>query len=164
MNPGSSRLTNTVSGLAAVGLGVFIYVQSRQLSALGSVFPTTIAVALVGAGLLLILMALLSPSLAEAATPRALDANLLTTIRRHEYGRGLALIVVMTVWLFSMRYLGLMLSGSITFGAIAFVSGYGKIPVRRLLVIWICGVAVVMGFILLMTQALMIPVPRGRIF
>lgn len=164
MTPQSSTLTNILSGLAAAGLGTFIYLQSRHLSAMGSVFPTTIAVALVGAGLLLIVTTLLRPSLAEGSKTGALGTDSLKTPGRQEYWRGVALIVVMIAWLFSMRYLGLMLSGGIAFAAIAFVTGYGKMPLRRLLVIGVCGVAVVIGFTLLMTQALSIPVPRGRIF
>jgi putative tricarboxylic transport membrane protein len=124
------------------------------MSALGSVFPKTIASALIAFSLLLI---------AQALRGRALPTQQAAASQGGGKHR-LLLATVMLAWVFLMPVLGFLVSSLAAYFTIMFIADYDR-PDARTWAIWAAiGTAIVCGFWLLMSQVLLLRMPAGLLF
>jgi putative tricarboxylic transport membrane protein len=135
-------------------IGGWVILESRTLSALGSVFPITIAVAMIVCSLILIGGNLLRPA---GDTSGSLDDGLSTP-------RRLALATVMLLWALLMSRAGFVLSSIVAFFLLLLIAEYDRWTPRRALVQAGIGIAFVALSYLLMRDVLLIPVPDARFF
>ncbi|MEQ3624747.1 MAG: tripartite tricarboxylate transporter permease [Celeribacter sp.] len=135
-------------------LGVIVYVGALSLSPLGAVFPKTIAAALIGFSVLLIVMNLRRPSGGPLAGIEFAEGS----------GRRLALAVVMLAWVMLMPVIGFLVTSLVAFMAIMVIADYDR-PPPRIWAIWIVsGALICIGFWWLMANVLLLRMPMGVLF
>lgn len=156
--PTPERKTRDLPGMIFaslfVAMGAWVILESRQMSALGSVFPVTIAAAMTVCSLILIVDNLMRSG-AEAF--RSLGDGLSTP-------RRLGLAAVMLLWALLMSRTGFVLSSIAAFFLLLFIAEYDRWTLRRALVQGGIGVAIVALSYVLMRDVLLIPVPDARLF
>jgi putative tricarboxylic transport membrane protein len=133
-------------------LGAYALWDTQDISPLGSVFPVTMASAMMLLSLLYIGVALARPGPA-----RERDSGESTP-------RRVLLVVVLFAWVASMPWLGFALSGLGGFLLLAAVAHHDPWTPRRTLVYGLVGVAVVAGFQALFAIALKVPLPKSALF
>lgn len=148
-------LPGMVIAVLFIGLGAWILVQTESLSPLGSVFPRTIAIALIVFSLLLIGLNLLRP---RAAASGAVPGMPESTPRR------LFLVAIMVGWALLLPVIGFFVSSLAAFGALLIVAEYERWTARRAIVYAVVAVGLVAAFYFLLRDVLLIPVPRGLLF
>lgn len=144
---------NLAGGIAFVALGGWLLQGAEGFSPLGAIFPRVVGIAMVALALLLLVLELLGRS------PAAMEEPAGGSMRRR-----LALIVVMAAWALAMPVVGFIASGVSAFAAITLlVPVEGRRTGTRILRDVGVGVAIVVGFHLLLTRGLDVPLPRGVI-
>ncbi len=135
-------------------LGIGIYVVGNTLSPLGSVFPKTIAAALILFSGMLILQNLRRPAGQSAGNFR-LDAGT---------GHRIALGAAMLAWVFLMPVFGFLATSFCAFLVIMVIADYDK-PPAKIWAIWAAsGAAICTGFWWLMANVLLLRMPAGLLF
>jgi hypothetical protein len=141
-----------IPGIA--GSAVFIIVGSlaiwgsREFSALGSVFPRTIAAAMIVCAAVYIAMALLRPQ-APAATPAG-----------SRWRRG-ALIAVLLAWSFLFERVGFLATSVFAYAAILVIANYDRWTPRLAITYTVAG-ALVLGVLYgIFHFVLQVPLPQG---
>ena len=147
-----------VPGMVLAGvfvvLGIVIYFGATSLSALGAVFPITIAAALVGFSVLLIAMNLWRP-----AGGAGLEFEMNGGAKRR-----IMLGVAMSSWVLLMPVIGFLVTSVVAFVAIMIIADYDRPPARTW-AIWIAsGVLICSGFWWLMANVLLLRMPAGVLF
>ena len=97
--------------------------------------------------------------------------NLIKPVAKEENGgdtgsspRRIFLVVVMLVGAGVMPFLGFIISGLMVFVALTWTAMYDSWTRSRLTVYPISGVAIVVGFYLLFSELLLVPLPTGMFF
>lgn len=140
---------------AFVALGAAIWMGASGMSMLGSVFPRTIAAALVLFSLLLILQNLRRPAGPSGREPLALDSG---------GTRRLLLGAVMLAWVLLMPEIGFLVSSLIAFATITMIADYDRPPLRTWILWLAAGAAICIGFWWLMANVLLLRMPVGLLF
>jgi hypothetical protein len=148
-------LAGMVMSVLFIGIGAWILLESQSLSALGSVFPRTIAIVLILLSLLLLAMNLRRAR--HAPAPAAAGS-------RESTPRRLSLVAVMVGWSLLMPVIGFFVSGVLAFAALLVVAEYERWTMRHAVIYGLTAVVTVAGFYFLMRDILLIPVPRGMLF
>lgn len=143
-----------VLALLFIALGAWVIQQTAQMSPLGSVFPRTIAAAMIACSLLLILENLRRP----AKKARAKTGSPESTPRR------VGLVAVMAGWSFLISLSGFLISSMAAFALLLLLAEYDRWTVRRALTYGVIGAAIIAGAYFLMRDILLIPVPDARLF
>ena len=137
-----------------VGAAVFIVVgalalyHSGEFSALGAVFPRTIAAALIVLSAVYIAVSFLRPK-APASQPRG------STPRR------VALVVVMLLWALLLDKVGFLTTSVIAFAALLVIANYDRWT-PRMAVVYVAVAAVVLGSLYSIFRfGLQVPLPQG---
>ncbi|MBV0893427.1 tripartite tricarboxylate transporter permease [Paracoccus sp. Z118] len=152
--PKTRDVPGMVLAVIFIALGIAIYFGASTLSALGSVFPITIAAALVGFSALLIVMNLRRPAGGPSETLH-LDGGA---------KRRMALGAIMLAWVLLMPEIGFLVTSIIAFVAIMVIADYDRPPARTW-AIWIAsGVLICVGFWWLMANVLLLRMPAGVLF
>ncbi|HET8729217.1 MAG TPA: tripartite tricarboxylate transporter TctB family protein [Alphaproteobacteria bacterium] len=136
-------------------LGLWVIQQSLSMSALGSIFPRTIAIALIAFSTILLVANLRPVRGTRAPDQEAASASPESTPRR------LALVIIMLAWVLLMPVIGFLVSSVSAFLAILAVANYDGWTAKRTVVYVVTTVVVVAAFYFLMVEVLLIPVPRG---
>lgn len=144
-----------VLALAFIAVGAWVLMQSQDLSPLGSVFPRTIAVALIVFSLMLIVQNLRRPRASSAASESATTES---TPRR------LGLIGIMGAWALLLPILGFFVSSILGFAGLLAVAQYERWTIRLAAAYGATALAIVTAFYFLMRDVLLIPVPKGLFF
>ena len=141
-----------VSGIAAsavfIVLGVLAIWGARDSTPLGSVFPRTIAAAMIVFAVVYIAMALLRPK-----APAALAAG-------SNWRRG-ALIVVLLAWAFLFEKLGFLATSVCAYAAILVIANYDRWTPRLAVVYTVVGAMVLGGLYAIFYSVLQVPLPKG---
>ncbi len=143
-----------IPGIA--GSAVFIVVgilaiwYSSEFSALGSVFPRTVAAAMIVFAAVYIAMALLRPQ-APAATPAG------STWRRS------ALIVVLLAWSFLFEHIGFLATSVFAYAAILVIANYDRWTPRLAIAYTAVGALVLGGLYAIFHYLLQVPLPEGML-
>jgi len=117
------------------------------------VFPRAIAIAMILLSLTLIVWNLLKP-----VVTKQMAATGASTIRR------LSLVVVMLLSCALMPWLGFLISGFATFILLMLVAMYDKWTPKKKLIYPLIAVSVVVGFYVLFSKLLLVPLPVGLLF
>jgi len=135
-----------------VALGVAALYGSREMSPLGSVFPRTVAGALIVFAFAYIVEALLR----GVEQPARSQSE--STLRR-------ALLVgCMLGWALLLTVLGFVVSSVIGFALLSAVASYQRWTWKRTLLYLFANAVVVLGFFALFHYALLVPLPKGLLF
>lgn len=151
------RLKNIAGSCVFIVVGGVLWFQARDYSALGSVFPRAMAFLMVVIAVLLLLRSVL-----KSPPPQAEDG--VATNRASDVPRGIALVVIMIAWLILMKPLGLLLSSILAFACLVIVSERDNTAPGRIIFIMLCGVLMIWGVTLVMSDVMMVPVPRATLF
>lgn len=136
-------------------LGGWVLMQTGEMTALGSIFPRAIAIAMIVLSLALIVQQLRRPVRPAQDRPPAPDGSA---------GRRAALVAVMAAWVLLMPLVGFFVTSLLAFLALLAVANYDGWTARRLALYGAAGLAVVAGFYLLFVKVLLVPVPAGWLF
>ena len=135
-------------------LGIAIFLGATKFSALGGVFPTTIAAVLVGFSVLLIAINLRRPA---GGTSETFDLN-------GGAKRRVTLGAVMLAWVMLMPEIGFLVTSIIAFGTIMLIADYDRPPARTWAV-WIAsGILICVGFWWILANVLLLRMPAGVLF
>ena len=155
MTPDRYRSTGSLlTTLALMSFaGLALWDTTGYVDADSFVFPRTIAGLLLVLGLVEIVRWLLKGNLrARAPEPGG------------SYPRRIGLVVVMLVAALAMPVAGFLLSALVSFMALMAVAMYDPWTPRRLLVYPLAGVGIVIGFYLVFSKVLLVPLPAGPSF
>jgi len=139
-----------VAAMTAVIAGAALW-ESRDFSALGSIFPRTIGIALLLTG-----VAALVRALAGRGTPSR-------GIARDGLLRSALLVSTMVLWIALLERVGFIASSVVAFFALALIADREPTTVRRVLVFAVASVVVVVVFYLVFVRALKVQLPHGAL-
>lgn len=151
MNEPVRRDVRGIAGSAVfIVVGVLAIWHSSEFSPLGSVFPRTIAAAMIVLAAVYIAMALLRPQAPEAM---AAGSN---------WRRG-ALIVVLLAWAFLLETIGFLSTSVLAYAAILVIANYDRWTPRLALAYTAVGAVVLGGLYTVFHYLLQVPLPRGML-
>lgn len=153
--PKTRDLPGMVIAVLFIGVGAWILLEAQHLSALGSVFPRTIAIALILFSLVLLGM--------NFRRPRAVAASA-GTDDRESTPRRMLLVAIMVGWSLLMPVIGFFVSSLAAFVALLVVAEYERWSMRHGVLYGMTAVVVVAAFYFLLRDVLLIPVPKGLLF
>ena len=152
----ATRRVHDVPGTAVAAgfasLAAYLLTESQDMTAMGSVFPTTISAAMLVFSLVLIVRNVLAAR-PLAAAPDGMGSE--STSRR------LGFMVAMAGWIVLLPIVGFYVSSLLGFLVILILASHEPARPKTWAVLILFGVAVVTGFYLLMARVLLIPLPRG---
>lgn len=151
----------TLAAVLFVILGIVLTVQSRSMTAMGSVFPTTISIALIVFSVVLIVrnlvLTLRSDKLAEAPSDEAPAPG-------GSNARRAIFVAAMIAWIVLIPVLGFLVASIAGYFGVMIVAMHERMSLKQVALLVLLGVAILAGFYLLMTEILLIPMPRGYLF
>ena len=151
----------TLAAALFIVLGIFLTVEARSMTAMGSVFPTTISVALIIFSAVLIVRNLV-------LTLRKTGAAVAKSDETSDVGgsnlRRAIFIAAMIAWIALIPVLGFFAASIAGYFAAMFVAMHERMSFKQIALMILLGVAILAGFYLLMTEVLLIPMPRGYVF
>jgi putative tricarboxylic transport membrane protein len=134
---------------AMIVLAVWAFLQTAEMTALGSVFPRTISVALVAFSVVLVAINLLR----RAGPRQGRDEG--SMVRR------IGTVVVMALWVAAIPLLGFATAALLAFLLLIVLASHEQMPVRAILIHAVSAALIVAGFYLLMAEVLLIRMPTG---
>lgn len=140
-----------VFGLLFIALGVWVITETSGMSQLGSVFPRSIAGAMIVFSTIMVITRLIRPRGHEHPAPGS---------RR----RWIGFIAVMTAWVLLLGVVGFFVTSLIAFMALMLVAQHDPWTPRLAVVLAISGVVIVAAFQALFTEVLNVPLPTGLLF
>ena len=129
-------------------VGMLAFWGARDFSPLGSVFPRTMAVAVIVFAAAYIAMALLRPS-APAAMPVG-----------SPWRRG-AVMVVLLVWAFLLGQVGFLATSVVAYTALLVIANYDRWTPRMAVIYAVVGTLVLGGLYWVFRHVLQVPLPEG---
>lgn len=117
------------------------------------VFPRTVAIIMIGLCILLVLRWLLFGRRADLEEQPS-----------GSFVRRVVLVLAMIGAALAMPYIGFLISGFLAFGIIMLAAMYDPWTPFRLVVYPLAGLAIVLGFYLLFSYTLQVPLPVGALF
>lgn len=149
------RYKNIAGSCVFFAVGIVLWVQTQDYSALGSVFPRTMALLTMVISALLFLRTLLKSPTQETEADTEETPDVL---------RGIALVAVMIIWLVLMKPLGFLLSSFLAFASLVVISERETVTIKRMAFIMICGCLLIWGVTLVMSEVMMVPIPKATLF
>ncbi|MHB8950452.1 MAG: tripartite tricarboxylate transporter permease [Rhodoferax sp.] len=143
-------------GAVFAGIGVLAYLQIKDMSPMGSVFPGTLSAVLVLLSLMLIAFQVGRPAApAIAAPPGAVKPST---------GRRLAIIVAMAIWALLLPSIGFFVTSLLAFLVLTLIATFDRPTPREWVQYGISAVVIVGSFHLLMDKVLGLRMPAGLLF
>lgn len=144
-----------IGAVVFILLGAWVLLESSTMSAMGSIFPRTIATAMIVLSLMLIGLNLAGRYKAGVSLEGTAPTGEESTPRR------LFLVGIMLAWVLLMPVIGFLVSSIVAFLAIMVVANYDGWTARRTVVYAVAAFLIVVAFYWLMVDVLLIPVPDG---
>jgi putative tricarboxylic transport membrane protein len=145
-----------IFGALFIGLGVLAYMETRDLSPMGAVFPKTLSVALVLFSVMLIAFQIGRPAARKKqADPAAVKPS---NIRRF------ATIVIMALWVALLPMVGFFVTSLAAFFCLTAVASFARPSARTIFTYMIVATAIVGTFQVLMANVLLLRMPAGLLF
>ncbi|GGO84181.1 C4-dicarboxylate ABC transporter permease [Marinobacterium nitratireducens] len=157
----TSCRSSAAIGFAAlfIATGVGAYVETQDMSAMGAVFPGTIAVIMVVLAVILAFQQLRLPRGQKVSVEgHELDAPRESNIRR------ILAVVVLGAWAVLLPVLGFCVSSLLAFIALTANATFERPSKKEIVVNLLSAVVIVGGFYLLMTEVLLIRMPESLFF
>ena len=149
-----TRVLNFTGGLAFVSFGTFMISAAQSFEDAGRVTPMFIGYGIIAPSILLLIVELFKSELIPATNK--IEGSLAR--------RGL-FVTLMTLWVISLPYLGFVLAGCMAFGLIsAAVPSKTDRVLTRFGVKIFAGIITTVGFWLVLTKFLRVPLPEAVIF
>lgn len=149
MNENSRRDIPGIAGSAVfIIVGILAFWGARDFSPLGSVFPRTMAVAMIVFAAAYIAMALLRPT-APAAMPVG-----------SPWRRG-AVMMVLIAWAFLLGRVGFLATSVVAYTALLVISNYDRWTPRMAVIYAVVGALVLGGLYWVFHFLLQVPLPQG---
>jgi len=150
--PGAPRRdrAGVVFALGFVTLGAAMLWGARGMTPLGAVFPTTIGVAMMALGAVLLIAAWLGRT-----RPPPPPASAESTPRR------VGLAVVMGLWALAIPVVGFFATSAVAFAGLVLIANHHGWSRRRLVAYGAAGLVLLVGFYVLFVELLNVPTPRG---
>ncbi len=145
-----------IFGALFVVIGVMAYVQTKDMSSMGSVFPGALAAALVS--LSGILIAFQIGRSRAPASAKAGEEGKPSTVRRS------AIVVALVLWALLMPVVGFFATSLLAFLVLIAIASFERLAPRVIGVYALSAVVIVGAFHLLMTQVLNLRMPDGLLF
>ncbi|MDO9143732.1 tripartite tricarboxylate transporter permease [Rhodoferax sp.] len=143
-------------GAVFVVIGVLAYLQIKDMSAMGSVFPGTLSSVLVLLSLMLITFQVGRPKApGKVEEPGAVKPS---TVRRF------AIVVAMAVWALLLPSIGFFVTSLIAFLVLTVIATFDRPSSREVALYAVSAVVIVGSFYLLMDQVLGLRMPAGLLF
>ncbi len=142
-----------ILALVLVLIGGYVLVATASMSAMGAVFPRTIAVVMIVTAVLLAAVKLYRPSARSGAGEEGGSPL-----------RRLALVGVVLAWAVLFPYVGFVVTGLVAFFLVCLIAEHDCLTVRHLLLFAAVDLVLVVGSWLLLASALNVPFPRGVLF
>ncbi|WP_206186374.1 tripartite tricarboxylate transporter permease [Thalassospira lohafexi] len=136
-------------------VAVLAFAQTSSMSPMGSVFPSTISVAIVVLSIVLLGLNFLRKPAAKTAGHGAGEES---SSRRY------ALVAVMAVWVAGVPIVGFGCMAVLAFLLLARISCYEAMTRKQILGEAVAGIVIVGGLYLLMAEVLLIRMPKGLLF
>ncbi|MER0240204.1 tripartite tricarboxylate transporter TctB family protein [Fulvimarina sp. MAC8] len=151
----------TLVAAGFVALGIVLIYTSQSMTAMGSVFPITISAAMAILGLVLIARNVFLG--VRGITP---ESNALGEggVEGGSILRRVLFISAMVAWIALLPVLGFFVTSVIAYFAIMLVAIHERPSFKEIVLLPVLGFAVLLGFYLLMSRVLLIPMPRGLLF
>ena len=151
--PNRDNVGMVLAGIFAA-IGVLAWLGAREMSVVGSIFPTSIASVLVVLSIGLIGMNLARPAGPRPSPDDAFGGEV-SSVRR------LLLVLVMALWVVLLPILGFLLTSLAAFLAIVAIADHEGAPPRIWAIYACCGLLIVAGFYWLMADLLLLRMPQG---
>ncbi len=139
-----------------IGIGVAAYTQTKDMSAMGSVFPTTIAAVLVLMSGLLIAFQVGRPA---APAKAEMSGNM-----KESTWRRVSIIVAMGVWALLLPSIGFFVTSVVAFLVLIVIATFDRLNLRQMAIHGVAAIAIVGAFQLLMDNVLGLRMPAGLFF
>jgi putative tricarboxylic transport membrane protein len=143
-------ISGIVGSAIFIIVGILAFWGARDFSPLGSVFPRTMAVAVVVFAAAYIAMALLRPT-APAAKPIG-----------SPWRRGAAMAVLL-VWAFLLGHVGFLATSVVAYTALLVIANYDRWTPRMAVTYAVVGALVLGGLYWVFHDVLQVPLPRGML-
>jgi hypothetical protein len=138
-----------IAGAAvAIAVGALAWYHAKEFSAMGAVFPRTVAAAMMIFAIVYIAVSILRPS-APATPPKG------STWRR------VALVAVLVAWSVLLERVGFLATSIACFAAILVIANYDRWTPRSAATYAVAGAAVVGGLYAIFRFVLQVPLPAG---
>lgn len=141
----------TILAALFILLGAWVLHQAEAMSRLGSIFPRTIAIAMMVAAAGSILMSLLRPSEPVRREPAS-------------WPRRIGFVAAMAAWVVLIPVLGFYTTSLIAFLALMVVANHDPWTPLRAIALTIAAIAMVTGFQALFRTLLNVPLPTGLLY
>ncbi|MDO9071778.1 MAG: tripartite tricarboxylate transporter permease [Rubrivivax sp.] len=143
-------------GFAAlfIAMGVLAYLQTGDMSAMGSVFPTAVAAAMIVLSILLIAMQIGRP---PAPTAPEIEP-------RPSTARRVSVVVALVAWSLLMPVVGFFVTSLVSFVVLIAIASFDRLTPKTWAVYVIAAVVIVGSFQLLMSRVLQLMMPGGLLF
>lgn len=154
-------LPGTLAAVVFIVLGLALIRQTGRMTPLGSVFPITISAAMIAFSALLILRNVVLGL--RRAAPREPDTQEMPATPGST-PRRIAFLAVMGAWVLLLPVLGFFAASLAGFFAVMAIATHERLGVGQGMLLALFGLAIIAAFTLLMSEVLLIPLPRSRFF
>ncbi len=154
----------TLAALGFIVLGVVLALQTEGMTPMGSVFPLTISLAMIVLSAVLVAWNVVrglrpGPDGAPDAPAEEPASGGGGSNRRRA-----AFLVAMAAWVALVPVLGFLLASGLAYFSIMAIAVHERMSPRSAALLVAIGLAVLLGFTLLMASVLNIPLPGGLLF
>jgi len=132
----------------AIAAGALAWYHAKEFSAMGSVFPRTVAAAMMIFAIVYIVVSVLRPSASAAPS-------------RGSAWRRVALVAVLAAWSVLLEKVGFLATSIVCFTAILVIANYDRWTPRSAATYAVAGAAVVGGLYAVFRFMLQVPLPEG---
>jgi putative tricarboxylic transport membrane protein len=146
-------------GTLFIGIGVVAWLQTKDMSAMGSVFPGALASALVLLSAILIAFQIgRRAAPAKTKTAKSADEPTESTPRR------VAMVAALAVWVLMLPLVGFFVTSLVAFFVLTAIATFERLQPRIVAIYAVGGALIVGSFYLLMTEVLALRMPQGLLF
>ncbi len=153
----------TIVAVLFAAFGTVLIVSTGTMTPMGSVFPITISAALVVLSLVLILRNVVLGVRAQK-TATDFEAAAIEGDTAGSMPRRIVFLVTMAAWIALIPVLGFFVASVLAYFAIMAIATHERLPIKEIAILAVTGFAILSGFYLMMTNVLLIPMPRSLLF
>ena len=148
MDKAQRDVRGIVASLVFAAIGILAIYYSRDFSALGAVFPRTIAAVMIVLCVVYVAVALLRPVKIEEPQPGSA-------------GRRIALVITMLAWALLLEPVGFLATSIVCFAAALVIANYDRWTSRLAVTYAAVGILVLGALYGVFSYVLQVPFPKG---